>query len=240
MLPDIDIDGQEKLLSAQVLIIGLGGLGCSATQYLAASGVGRLTLCDDDIVELSNLQRQILHHTQDVGKAKVISAAQSIADINPEVVVRTIAHRLEDKEMHCLIDAMDLVVDGTDNFAARYKINAACIKTKTPAVYGAAIRLEGQIMIYDPRVNSACYACLHGDLENETPELVDCAGSGVASPLVGIIGASQAMEALKLLAGISPSSAGFLQSFDAKTMQWQKFRLPKQPSCRACSLDTCA
>ena len=232
MLPEIEIDGQLKLLQSRVLIIGLGGLGCPIALYLAAAGVGHLILADDDIVELSNLQRQIAHGNQDIGKYKVDSAKASILEINPEIQVTTITQRFDAISLEQAIDTIDLVVDATDNFATRFIINRVCVETSTPVVFGAAVKLEGQILIYDPETTSACYQCLYKNAKDGDN---NCAENGVAAPIVGIVGCCQAMEAVKLLVGFGASSAGYLQVFDAHSMQWRKLKLPRDPLCPTCS-----
>ncbi len=231
MLPDIEIEGQEKLLAASVLIIGMGGLGCPIALYLAAAGVGHLLLADDDEVDLSNLQRQIAHGTSDIGRSKVESARDSILGLNPNTKVTLFKERFDAESLKKTVSSLDLIVDATDNFATRFTINQVAVETKTPVVFGAAVQLEGQILVYDPKTDSACYQCLY---KSASDELLNCAENGVAAPLVGIIGTCQAMEAIKILVGIGPSSAGFLQVFDAKRMEWRKLRLPRDEKCAAC------
>jgi adenylyltransferase/sulfurtransferase len=232
MLPEIDIAGQEKLLNSTALIIGLGGLGCPVALYLAAAGVGTLILADDDTVELSNLQRQIAHGTADIGKLKVESAASSIHALNPTTRVETITTRLTHDTLTELLARVDIVIDGTDNFSTRFVINDACLATHTPMVSGAAVKLQGQVMVVDPnQENTPCYRCLY---QQATDEGLNCAENGVAAPVVGIIGTIQAMEALKLLAGFGASLAGYLLVFDAAQMDWRKLKLPKNPACLAC------
>lgn len=232
MLADVDIAGQEAWLNATVLIVGLGGLGSPVAIYLAAAGVGRLVLVDDDQVDLSNLQRQIVHTTDRIGTPKVNSAAQALAAINPEVQIETISERLEGVALQALVARVDLVVDCCDNFATRFALNSACVAQRTPLVSGAAIRMEGQVAVYDPRrEDSPCYQCLYkpGDEENLT-----CSQSGVLAPLVGIIGSVQAMEALKVLAGIGESLVGRLLLLDGRTMEWRSLRLKKDKCCPVC------
>jgi len=226
MLPELDIEGQERLLNATVLLVGLGGLGSPVAMYLAAAGVGHLMLADHDQVDLSNLQRQIAHTTARLGQSKVHSAAQTLKALNPEVRVTEVEERLEGERLQTLVEGADLVVDGTDNFGVRYAINAACVS-------GAAIRLEGQVAVFDPRdPDSPCYRCLY-DVDRD--EQLSCAASGVLAPLVGIIGSMQALEAIKLLAGFGTSLAGKLLLFDASTAHWRELRLPKDPDCPVCS-----
>jgi molybdopterin/thiamine biosynthesis adenylyltransferase len=232
MLPEIDIAGQEKLQASTALIIGLGGLGCPVALYLAAAGVGTLILADDDTVELSNLQRQIAHGTADIDRLKVASAADSIKDLNPTTRVETIATRLTQQTLTDLLARVDVVIDGTDNFSTRFVVNDACLATRTPLVSGAAVQLQGQVMVVDPRQDDApCYRCLY---QQATDEAFNCAENGVAAPVVGIIGTIQAMEALKLLAGFGTTLAGYLLVFDAAQMDWRKLKLPKNPACQAC------
>jgi len=232
MLPEIEIAGQEKLRDACVLIIGLGGLGCPIALYLAAAGVGHLIIADDDIVDLSNLQRQIAHGTKDIGDYKVDSVKRALLDINPNTYVETRKVRFTEERLRLELENVDLIMDATDNFDSRIVINKLSLETATPVIFGAAIRLEGQILVYDADPDSPCYECLYGKLENET---LNCAENGVAAPIVGIIGTMQAMEALRLLSDIGKSSAGFLQVFDGIDMSWRKLRLPKNPKCHACS-----
>ncbi len=233
MLPEIDIDGQEKLLAAKVLVIGLGGLGSPVSIYLAASGVGQLVLADFDIVDLSNLQRQIVHTTDRVGVSKTESAKQNLQAINPNTSIRTISDKLTLEELEKEVENADVVVDCTDNFEVRYAINDAVLKTKTPLVSGAAIRLEGQLMVVDPRNPAApCYRCLYQDASEAQ---LNCAETGILAPVVGTIGTLQALETVKLIVGLGESLAGYLLVFDAKYMDWRKLKLPKNPSCEACS-----
>ena len=232
MMPEIDIAGQEKLLAAKVLIVGLGGLGSPAALYLASTGVGHLVLADFDTVNLSNLQRQIAHGMSDIGRPKVESARDAIADLNPDTRVTCVEVRLDSETLSDIITDVDLVVDGSDNFETRFMVNEVCVETRTPLVSAAAIQLEGQMMVYDPSmIDCACYRCLYqeaGDGE------LNCAENGVAAPVVGIMGTLQAMEALKLIAGVGESLAGHLLVFDAKYMEWRKLKLPRNPRCATC------
>lgn len=234
MLGEIEIAGQEKLGRARVLIVGLGGLGCPVAMYLAAAGVGHLVLVDFDRVDLSNLQRQIAHTTDRIGETKVSSAAQTITDLNPAVTLTCISEKLDDMALAGEIEKADIVVDCTDNFEVRFQINEYCVANKTPLVSGAAIRLEGQIMVYDPLVpDSPCYRCLYQSTDDAA---LSCAENGVAAPVVGVIGAIQATEVLKLLVGFGQSLAGYLLVFDAKTMEWRKLKLSKNADCATCGL----
>jgi molybdopterin-synthase adenylyltransferase len=229
MLPQVDVAGQEKLLAANVLIIGLGGLGSPIALYLAAAGVGHLILADHDQVDLSNLQRQIAHQHESVGRPKVESAAASVRRLNPDTRITQLAERAEGACLTAAIAQADLVLDGTDNFATRYAINDACFSAGKPLVSGAAIRMEGQVAVFDPRVDDApCYRCLYASGSDEN---LNCAENGVAAPLVGIIGAIQAMEAFKLIVGIGESLCGWVLHFDAWSMQWHKLRLRRSPQC---------
>ncbi|MFM8333319.1 MAG: HesA/MoeB/ThiF family protein [Candidatus Methylumidiphilus sp.] len=232
MLPQIDIAGQQKLLDARVLIIGLGGLGSPAAMYLAAAGVGRLTLNDFDTVDLSNLQRQIAHDTQTIGIGKVESARQTLLRMNPDIAVSIIGHKLEGEDLELEIAACDVVLDCTDNFASRFAVNRACVRTQTPLVSGAVIRFEGQISVFTPGVaDSPCYNCLYPD-QGELAE--SCVRNGVIAPLPGIIGAMQALEAVKLLAGVGEVLRGRLLLFDGLSLEWRQMRLRKNPTCPTC------
>ena len=233
MLPDVDINGQETWLNSAVLIVGLGGLGSPVAMYLAAAGVGELVLLDDDDVELSNLQRQVIHNTKRIGQPKVDSARNTIAALNPDIRVKTIYERLDESALQRLIATVDLVVDCTDNFSTRFAINRACFQHKKPLVSGAAIRMQGQVAVYDPlTLGSPCYQCLY---KEGSDEALTCSESGVLSPLVGIIGSIQAMEALKVLASVGESLAGRLMLLDAKSMEWRTLKLRKDPHCTVCS-----
>ncbi|WP_331346166.1 molybdopterin-synthase adenylyltransferase MoeB [Cellvibrio sp. UBA7661] len=232
MLPDVDIDGQEKLLAARVLIIGLGGLGSPVSMYLAAAGVGHLVLADFDSVDLTNLQRQIAHTGARIGMNKSASAAQALRELNPEVRIECIEQVLDADNLAGQVKRADVVVDCTDNFATRFAINAACVAAGVPLVSGAAIRLEGQVAVFDPRQqNSPCYRCLY---EDDTDDLT-CAANGVLAPLVGVIGSMQALETIKLICGFGTSLAGRLLLLDARHSQWREMKLPKDPECPVCS-----
>lgn len=234
MLPDVDIDGQEKLLAARVLIIGLGGLGSPVAMYLAAAGVGNLVLADFDSVDLSNLQRQIAHTTARIGVNKSLSAAQALAELNPDVHIECVQEILSAENLAKLVQQADVVVDCTDNFSTRFAINAACVAAKTPLVSGAAIRLEGQIAVFDARhENSPCYRCLY---EEDTDD-ASCAANGVLAPLVGIIGSMQALETIKLICGFGTGLAGRFLLLDARHMQWREMKLAKDPHCPACGAE---
>jgi len=232
LLPQIDIIGQQKLLDSHALIIGLGGLGSPVTLYLAAAGVGRLTLVDDDLVEISNLQRQIIHSEDNIGHLKVESAADSVKAINSDCQVETKTMRLDKSALKLSVEEADIVVDCSDNFATRFLLNEVTQEYKTPLVSGAAIRMEGQVTVYDSRQKgSACYRCIYED-EGELQQT--CSESGVLSPLLGIIGSMQAVETIKLIAGIGETLAGRLLIFDALSMSWQEMKLRQDPSCPVC------
>lgn len=232
MLPQMDVAGQEALLAARVLIIGLGGLGCPAAMYLASSGVGELVLADADDVDLSNLQRQIAHDTNSIGMPKVESAQQTLARLNDGVRVATINERLEGEGLEQAVSQADVILDCTDNFSSRFAINAAAVKHRVPLVSGAAIRLEGQVTVFDNRQgDSPCYQCLHQDGDDMQ---LSCSESGVMAPLVGIIGTIQAMEAIKVITGIGSTLAGRLLFLDAQTMHFREMKLNKRPGCACC------
>ena len=232
MLPEMDVSGQQKLADAAVLIVGMGGLGCPAAMYLAAAGVGHLIIADDDVVELTNLQRQIAHSEANIGQSKVGSAKTTLQALNPDVQVTAIAERLQGEALADAVAKADLVVDACDNFVTRFAINHAAIKHGVPVVSGAAIRMEGQIAVFDSRdADSPCYQCLYGEGDDAD---TSCATNGVMAPLVGIIGSVQAMEAIKLLAGVGETLTGRLLLLDAATMQWREMKLPRDPNCTAC------
>lgn len=236
LLPQIEVAGQEALRAARVLVLGLGGLGSPAALYLAAAGVGTLRLADYDTVELSNLQRQVIHDTDAVGMSKPASAARRIAALNPHVRCEPIESRFTPATLSGCIADCDLVVDCTDNARSRYAVNDACLAHRVPWVSAAAIRWEGQITAFDPRrEDSPCYRCLHPDL----PDVIDdCANAGVISPLVGILGCQQALEAIKMLAGVCDGVGrdlvGRVLNLDALTHEWLSLRLRRAPGCASC------
>ena len=233
LLPQIGIEGQEKLLGSHALIIGAGGLGSPIALYLASAGVGRITICDDDEVDLTNLQRQIVHRTESIGRKKVESARAALAAINPEIAVVALAERVAGKRLEALVAEADVVLDGSDNFTTRHAINRACVALRKPLVSGAGVRFDGQVAVFDLRSRqSPCYHCLFPEA-GETED-VRCAVMGVFAPLVGIVGSIQAAEALKLLAGAGESLAGRLLLIDALTMQIRSVRLQKDPACAVC------
>ena len=233
LLDEIGIEGQEKLLAAHALVIGAGGLGSPAAFYLASAGIGKITLVDNDTVDLTNLQRQILHTTERVGQLKADSGRRTLAQINPEVEVQALAERVADERLAELVSRASVVLDCTDNFATRHAINHACVAHKTPLVSGAAIRFDGQVSVFDPRGGDApCYACLFPP-EQQFEEVL-CSTMGVFAPLVGIIGTMQAAEALKLAAGIGNSLAGRLLLLDARNMEWTSIKVARNAACSVC------
>jgi len=232
MLPQVDIEGQQKLLDAKVLIIGAGGLGSPASLYLAAAGVGQITIYDDDEVDLSNLQRQITHYTNDIGTDKVISTQQTLKKVNPEIKVIAVKQRLAGDQLKSEVNNADIVLDCCDNFSTRFAINAACVEHKTALVSGAAIRFEGQVTVFTPgTANSPCYNCLYADTGEE---MQNCATNGVISPITGIIGSVQAMEAMKLIMGIGETLTGRLLLLDGLSMQWNEMKLRRNSQCPTC------
>ncbi len=232
MLPDFDVAGQEALNAARVMIVGVGGLGSPAALYLGAAGVGRLILCDDDQVELTNLQRQIAHYTADLGENKARSAQATIAAINPHVEVSVIDQRLGENELAALLGEVDIVLDCTDNFDTRYAINDSCWRAGVPVVSGAAIRWEGQISVFDPNTPAApCYRCLYPSGDSTA---LNCAENGVIAPLVGIIGTCQALEAIKCLCGVGETLVGYVLYLDSKYMEWRKLKLSRREQCPVC------
>jgi molybdopterin/thiamine biosynthesis adenylyltransferase len=235
LLPQVSYEGQDKLVNSHALMVGAGGLGSPVALYLAASGVGTLTICDFDVVDLTNLQRQIIHTTQSVGINKAISAQQTIYEINPEVIVNTVQKKSTEDDFAVLVAKADVVIDCSDNFSTRYTLNRLCVKLKKPLVSGAALGFEGQITVYDMRSNtSPCYHCLFPDNGEDTD--LRCATNGVFAPLVGMIGSTQAAEALKLLMGIGESLQGRLLLLDAIAMEWRTIKLSKDSACIVCSV----
>lgn len=233
LLPQIGYEGQQKLVNSSALIIGAGGLGAPVALYLAAGGVGNLTICDYDTVDLTNLQRQIIHTTQSVGINKAVSAQQTIAAINPEVIVETICEKSSEEALEKLAAAADVVIDCSDNFKTRYALNRICVKLRKPLVSGAAIGFEGQVTVFDMRNDaSPCYHCLFPDMGSD--EGMRCAENGVFAPLVGMIGTTQAAEAMKLLLGLGESLQGRLLLLDVQAMEWRSIRLLRDPACKVC------
>ncbi|MEO8303827.1 MAG: molybdopterin-synthase adenylyltransferase MoeB [Betaproteobacteria bacterium] len=235
LLPELGLEAQECFAAAHALVIGAGGLGAPVAQFLVAAGVGSLTLCDPDRVDLTNLQRQILYATQDVGTSKVGAASARLAAVNPEVVIEAIEARIGPDELAPLVERTTVVVDCCDNFATRHAVNRACVAAKKPLVSGAAIRFDGQVAVFDARnPASPCYHCLFG--EGEDLEETRCAIMGVFAPVVGIVGATQAAEALKIVAGVGESLAGRLLMLDAFAMRWREVRIPRDPACPVCGI----
>ncbi|QBL09718.1 molybdopterin-synthase adenylyltransferase MoeB [Rheinheimera sp. D18] len=232
MLPALDFHGQEALLASKVLVIGMGGLGCAAAPYLVASGVGNITLVDDDNIDSSNLQRQILYSETDIGLAKVEQARQRLTTLNSGITLTAINKRLTAEDLLTLIPQFSLVLDCSDNLATRNAINAACVVAKVPLVSGAAIRLEGQVASFSMNGEQACYHCL-SQLFGE--QQLSCMEAGILSPVVGIVGTMQALEAVKILAKLGSPLFGKLQLFDAMHSQWRQFNLAKDPACSVCA-----
>ncbi len=233
LLPELGLEAQAKFAAAHALVIGAGGLGAPAAQFLVAAGIGTLTLCDPDRVDLTNLQRQILYATPDVGSPKVTAARARLAAINPDARVETLEARVGPDELASLVGSADVVLDCCDNFATRHAVNRACVTARKPLVSGAAIRFDGQVAVFDPRdPASPCYHCLFG--ESEGLEETRCAVMGVFAPVVGIVGATQAAEALKLVAGAGESITGRLLLLDAYAMHWREVRVPRDPQCPVC------
>jgi molybdopterin-synthase adenylyltransferase len=234
LLDEVGVEGQQRLVDSHVLVVGAGGLGSPVAMYLAASGVGHITIADHDTVDLTNLQRQIAHTTARVGHPKVASAAQAMLALNPEVRVTALAHKLDAAQLDTLVPTATVVVDCCDNFETRQAVNAACVKHKVPLVSGAAIRMDGQLAVYDARDDkSPCYACIFPPAE--APEEVMCSTMGVLAPLVGVIGTMQAMETVKLITGIGSRLTGRLQMLDGRGMAWHEVRLQRNAGCPVCS-----
>jgi molybdopterin-synthase adenylyltransferase len=234
LLDEVGIEGQQRLRAAHALIVGAGGLGCPAALYLAASGIGKLTLADPDQVDLTNLQRQILYRTDSVGTPKVEAARATLAALNPDVTIVPLQRKVEAKDLQSLLRDVDVVLDCSDNFATRHALNRACIETKKPLVSGAAIRFDAQIMVFDLREKtSPCYACVFPE-DGEVEEM-QCSTMGVFAPLTGAVGALQAMEAAKLLIGAGETLSGRLLLLDAKRSEWRTVRVKRDPACAACS-----
>ncbi|MBT8127766.1 MAG: molybdopterin-synthase adenylyltransferase MoeB [Gammaproteobacteria bacterium] len=232
MLPQIDIAGQQKIAEAHVVIIGVGGLGSPAAIYLTAAGVGTLTLVDFDRVELTNLQRQIVHHNDDIDTPKVKSARRNLLAINPDVRINTLDQKPEQATLNNLAQSADVVIDASDNYETRFSINRACVAQRTPLVSGAATRFEGQVSVFDKREHSSpCYQCLYPQTGDEAET---CSEAGVLAPVVGVIGSVQALEAIKLICGIGEPLIGRLLILDALTMKWHSLQLRQDPACPVC------
>jgi len=232
MLPKIDVAGQEKLLASRVLLIGLGGLGAPVSMYLAAAGIGHLILVDFDTVDLTNLQRQIVHSTADIGRAKVDSARDNLLRLNPDIRITNLNKKLNADELREQVAQADVVIEGSDNFASRFAVNEACVKMHTPLVSGAAIRMEGQVSVYLNNGKGPCYRCLYKD-EGELD--TSCSHNGVLAPVVGIIGSIQATETIKVITGVGKVLDGRLLLLDAMNMDWRSLKLKKDPACPVCS-----
>lgn len=231
ILPQVDTHGQQTLLDSHALVIGVGGLGSAAASYLAAAGVGRMTLVDRDRVELSNLQRQIAHRQQDIGRPKAESARDTLLALNPDIHIETVNGRLDEQRLARLVKAADIVLDCSDNFPTRFALNRACIVARKPLVSGAAIRLEGQVAVFIP--GGPCYQCLYRDETGEPTET--CEQAGVLGPLVGVIGSLQALETVKQLLGLGETLSGRLLLFDAGAARFREVKLKRDPRCAACS-----
>ncbi len=237
LLDQIGIEGQERIVAAHALVIGAGGLGSPAALYLASAGVGHITLADGDTVDLTNLQRQILHTQQRVGEMKAVSGRSALGLINPEVQVDAVTERLAGETLEAAVAAADVVLDCCDNFVTRHAVNRACVKHRKPLVSGAAIRFDGQLSVFDPcRAESPCYHCLFP--EGEDVEEVRCAVMGVFAPLTGIIGAAQAAEALKLIVGCGTPAIGRLLLLDGLAMEWRSVKFGRDPGCAVCATTT--
>jgi molybdopterin/thiamine biosynthesis adenylyltransferase len=234
LLDDVGIEGQTTLLASRVLVVGAGGLGSPVCLYLASAGVGELVVADDDTVELSNLQRQIMHTNDRVGMPKVDSARTAVAQINPDTIVTALEKRLDSVSLGEQVSQVDLVLDCCDNFDTRHAVNQACVTHQVPLVSGAAVRFEGQVCVYDTRQEtSPCYHCLFPQGHDVTP--TDCATMGVFAPLVGIIGSLQAAEAIKVLTGIGQPLVGRLVIFEARRSHWHEVKVPRDPVCPVCA-----
>lgn len=233
LLPEFDIEGQERLRQAHVLFIGLGGLGSAVAMYLAAAGVGKLTLVDFDTVDLSNLQRQVIHQTAAIGRTKVESARDTLLALNPLVKIITIAKALDEAELLEQVQRADVVVDASDNWPTRLAINAACVQSGKPLASGAAIRWEGQVLVWRPDRDGGCYRCLYRD-DAMNPET--CAQTGVLAPVVGVIGSLQAIEVIKILTDLGETLTGRLLLFDAKRMEWRTMKIRRWLECPVCSV----
>ena len=230
-LPQIGEQGQQKILDSSALIVGMGGLGSPAAMYLAAAGIGNLVISDFDMVETSNLQRQIIHADRSIGENKVDSAQATIEALNPDCKVETVGYQLDGDELKSTIDSVDIVLDCTDNFPTRFEVNRYCVATKTPLVSGAAIRLEGQIMNYQPGVQGPCYQCLYTKVYENAET---CEMEGILGPVVGVIGTMQALQSLLILTGQGEPLIGKLLLLDAASMEWQGVTLPRNPACPVC------
>ena len=234
MLPEMDVAGQQSLMNSSVLIVGMGGLGCPASMYLAAAGVGHITIADDDVVDVTNLQRQIAHSHSKLGEPKVKSAKSVLLGLNKDIEVTIVPERLEGVLLDNAVRSVDVVVDCCDNFSTRFAVNSSCLRHSKPLVSGAAIRMEGQVAVFDSRdSDSPCYQCLYSNGDQDET----CSTNGIMSPVVGIIGSVQAMEAIKIISNLGKTLTGRLMLLDACRSQWREMRLLKDPSCEACGSD---
>ena len=235
LLPEIEYSGQEKLLKSHCLVIGAGGLGSPVSIYLASSGIGKITICDFDDVDISNLQRQILHSDESVGTNKALSARKFLNKVNPEIIITPIEKRLNIEQMTDIAKEVDVIIDCSDNFETRYALNKIAFCLKKPLISGAAIKFDGQISVFDFREKSSpCYECLFPDTNNE--EELRCADHGVFSPMVGIIGSTQAAEAIKIILDVGVSLMGRLLLLDSKDMTWKTIKIVKDKGCKVCSI----
>lgn len=235
MLPQIDVSGQQKLMQAKVLVLGAGGLGCTTLMYLASSGIGEIAIVDPDTIELSNLHRQLLFREQDIGKNKAQVAAQQIGEINPQCVVSVVDHIPDDEALYNIVSHADVVIEGTDNFQARYRHNKICMEAGTSLISGAVIRFEGQVSCFDfRRTTTPCYACLYA---NAVDENLNCSENGVLPSVVAMIASTMVTECVKLITQIGESLEGRLLLLDAMTMEWRSITLSKDPDCLVCGKD---
>jgi molybdopterin/thiamine biosynthesis adenylyltransferase len=235
LLEEIDVDGQEKLLRSHALVIGAGGLGSAAAPYLAAAGVGHITLMDHDEVDLTNLQRQIMHTESSIGKSKVTSGKEFLQRLNSSIQIETIQAKVTSSLLGDLLHSVNIVLDCTDNFLTRHLINAACVQHQIPLISGSALKFDGQVSVFDPRLSSSpCYACIFSP--DERFEEVSCSSMGIFSPLVGIIGAMQAAQALQVLVGFGESLIGRMLLWNGRTTQVDELRISRNPDCSVCGI----
>lgn len=235
LLKEVDFAGQQRLLASRVLVIGVGGLGSPLLMYLVSSGVGHLVICDDDQVDLSNLQRQIVHRSADIGRDKVASAKESLLALNPDIEITAINARLTGEALREQVRRADVVVDASDNFATRFALNSACVAEQKPLVSGAVIRMQGQVTVFQPgRADSPCYHCLYVGMDGEEAADENCRQQGVLAPVVGIIACVQATETLKLLMKVGDILIGRLLLLDALSMTWRTLHVSKDPTCAVC------
>ena len=237
LLPEVDLVGQEKLIQSRILIIGMGGLGAPAAMYLASSGVGKLAICDDDQVELNNVQRQIIHTTHDIGRDKVDSALDTLMALNPDITIIPINRRLHQTLLSDQVNQADVVIDASDNFATRFELNKVCVKQRTALVSGAVARFSGQVIVFRNDRGSPCYRCLYPDKTPREETQESCHETGILAPVAGIIGTTIATEALKLLLDIGAKRDSHLLRYDAKHVQWHSSRLIRDPECPVCVKD---